>query len=231
MPVLPGQFWDWEKAHFTRQEVSLQQHDQGLDQMQTVSQALSTRCLFYQEFWMPRFLKSWLILYAYALGKTTKLFGIFAFKNPNLITGTKVKRHKCFDNRQIHCEFCSKVSTRRAEFYKHVNCFHLQEISKLWFKCTSCDNYYPTKSIVNLHKQSHKKRENIQCQFCPEMFFSVSAFHKHAHLKHQQPLAGNNISLTAGTHCHWKIVQSISVITNSSGPAKFVHYNQFDLCD
>jgi hypothetical protein len=118
-----------------------------------------------------------------------------------MITGTKVKKHKCLNNLQIHCEFCFDVSLKKSDFYKHANCFHLQEISKLWLKCNPCDHYYPTKSILNHHQQTaHRKSERIQCQFCPKMFLTDSAFKKHAHGQHQQPLADSNINLTAGTN-------------------------------
>lgn len=56
------------------------------------------------------------------------------------------------------CQYCNQAFARKDQYYKHVNDDHTDMIYNIWFACTDCLRYFPTKRIRDRHRERFKKR-------------------------------------------------------------------------
>ena len=54
------------------------------------------------------------------------------------------------------CTFCEMLFFRKDQFYRHANDAHTDEIAETWISCPDCQKYFPTKHVMDRHRERMK---------------------------------------------------------------------------
>jgi len=119
---------------------------------------------------------------------------------------------------KVKCTFCSNIFSNKKEYTLHANAEHKDSLFEQWLHCPECDFFVETETDLIKHLRKFHEKEvgkklvkrkkkpaidagngnkeigkedgNVQCQFCPEMFFSskLSTYYVHANDCHSKEL-------------------------------------------
>lgn len=59
--------------------------------------------------------------------------------------------HKKQITEQVNCQFCAQTFTRLSTLYTHCNRSHLQEVTKIWCQCLTCNFCLPDVFTLRNH--------------------------------------------------------------------------------
>ena len=85
---------------------------------------------------------------------------------------------------KIQCIYCPRQIADEVKYVRHVNAFHLETVSKDWYKCRMCSKFYPTILGLKNHEERHKQAQSLQCPFCAKQSFTNRGLKIHLHRSH-----------------------------------------------
>ena len=77
------------------------------------------------------------------------------------------------------CQFCFKTFGCTLNLTTHISEEHLDIVSKNWYPCLQCDNWFQTTEELSIHRyRKHTKTSKQKCQFCHNNFADIHEHHR-----------------------------------------------------
>uniref|UniRef100_A0A336LXH2 CSON004477 protein n=1 Tax=Culicoides sonorensis TaxID=179676 RepID=A0A336LXH2_CULSO len=107
----------------------------------------------------------------------------------NFVTHSAIKDHMTKIHlgkryKPVVCKECGKYFPAVSNLNRHIKHVHpLKQVIGFRFQCTLCENFYKTKKSLNLHMETHDKRE-MSCEFCNKIFYRERNLNTHIKIVH-----------------------------------------------